>query len=172
MRRRAIGLAVALLAACAGGGERRDFDAFSVEVPRGWTAAAYGKDDARAGRPGFAAAGAGLYGPAGEYVEVLVDVGMGPPDADSWWPAEAGPDGRLVLKERRGLCRKAAAGTRTPDEDLLGLPSCLAGDGRLDAETSFDAGGHGYVLLFGNTRREEPADLAALARVLETCRAR
>jgi len=165
-------LAGALLLACQGGGERRDFGTFSIEVPRGWTAKAYGRDAERAGRPSFGAEGVGFYGPSGEYLEVLRDVGMGPPDADSWWLAEADADGRLVLKARRGLCTPAPPGSRTPEDDLIGLPICLAGDGRLDAELSFHARSHGYVLLFGNTKRESAGDLEVVAKVLETFRAK
>ena len=165
-------LAGALLSACQGGAERRDFGTFSIEVPQGWTAAARGRDDARPGRPGFAAEGASLAGPGGEYVEILLDVGMGLPDADAWWLSEVGSDGKLVLKERRGLCAQAPPGSRTKEDDFLGLPTCLAGDGRLDAELSIRPSGHVYVLLFGHTRRESVADLDALAKVLETFRVR
>jgi hypothetical protein len=165
-------LAGASLSACQGGGERRDFGTFSIELPRGWTAAARGRDDDRPGRAGFGAEGASLAGPGGEYVEVLRDVGTGLPDADSWWLAEIGKDGRLTFKERQGLCTKAPPGSRTPEEDLFGVPSCIAGDGRLDAVVVAHHGQHGYVLLFGNTRRESPPHLEAPAKVLETPRAK
>lgn len=174
MRRRAAGLLVAgaLLAGCQRGGERRDFGTFSIEVPRGWRAVEYGEDARWSGRQGFSGEGVGLHGPSGEYVEVLRDVGMGPPDADSWWLGDVDAEGRLVLKKRRGLCVPQPPGTRTPEDDFLGLPTCLAGDGRLDAELSFRARGHVYVLLFGHTRRESAADLDVLAKVLETFQAK
>jgi hypothetical protein len=160
---------VASAGCAAGGTTRHEFSLFSISVPTGWTHVAHNAKSAERGP------GARFEGPAGEYLDIEIDVGTDFFDADAWWKVMPKSDGSLVVEGKVDLCPQ---GPPEPSPEIapgvfgIPLPSCLAGDGRLDAELNFEARGHGYVIWFGNTKRERAEDLKPFKAILATFKAK
>jgi len=154
---------------------RREFDGFSISVPAGWTQVVYRGDEGHKGKYGWNGPGVYFEGPAGEYLDVVRDVGTDFFDSDVFWKSEVTKDWGLLVEGKESLC---PAGPREPPPEVapgvfgMDPPACLAGDGRLDALTIFDAKGHGYIITFGNTRRERAEDLKPFKAILATFKAR
>jgi hypothetical protein len=171
----ALALASALLTACtkgpATGLNRREFDGFSISVPAAWTQVVYRGDEGHKGKYGWGGPGVYFEGPAGEYLDVVRDVGTDFFDADMWWKGQVTMDGGLIVEGKEGLC-EAGPPEPLPEGVVLGPPACLAGDGRLDALMTFDAKGHGYIITFGNVNRERAEDLKPFKAILATFKAK
>lgn len=167
----AVALLSLALAACpaAPAAVRHDFGSFAITVPASWKAEVF-REAARlgvpvpGGRP--VVSGVRFTGPGGEFLSIHDEsFGLsGVQDADAWWTLAPGPEGGVAAVEVSPPCRR--------DETVPeGAPSCLAGDGKLEALAHLRVGG-GWELRFGQLRRERAEDLAPFADILRTLRAR
>ena len=143
------------------------FQHFTVELPADWTCRTFGTGDQHDAFWGLTGEGARCQSAGGTFFDVVTDIGIDMPAADSYWTVKPLPDGRVSVTEKP-LCKKEPPGT--PPTPLV--PPCPAGDGRLDIFASFEAGGHVYVLGLGNQSKESNASLPELRRALETFRYR
>jgi hypothetical protein len=175
-----LGLLAALLApACTCGGStsssQREFPAFSVSVPKGWTQEVYGPHGEHRNFHGWVGPGVYFAGPDGEYLDVAYDVGTDYFDHDAWWNATVTPEGRIVVTGDERLC---PAGPPEPAPEVapgvfgLPLPSCLAGDGHLDALMEVQAERRFFLITFGNVKRERAEDLRPFKAILATFKAK
>jgi len=146
---------------------RQQAGALSLTVPATWTCTRYADHDEHKTEYKVFAIGFYCEGTDGSFIEVSVDPGAGAPETDSTWPMTLGKDGRVTWIER-GICPVAMPALYGDSEDAG--PGCSHGDGRLDIDYELDAGGHVYVILFGNTRRETSAPLEEIRQVLGSIR--
>jgi len=173
-------LAAALFLSCSAAPQpatrRHQLSTFSLEVPSSWKRIDFGPNDTHDAFHAFIGEGARFEGPAGEFVDVYPDLATETSSADNWWMGEARPDGSIRLGGDATICKrppKPAAPQPAPEEfEGIPEPECTAGDGFLDVWVFFEARGHGYVIIAGNTKREKAEDLAPLRAILETFRAR
>lgn len=140
---------------------RHELRTFSISVPTTWTRADHRPDGPEgAGRLG--GEGVRFEGPGGEYVDVAIDAGMGISSADTWLKAKLGSNGEVITVGENKLCEKTP-----PDPNYPYIPECTRGDGRLDVWLFFEARGHGYVIMMGNSKRETPEGLAIARKIVE-----
>jgi hypothetical protein len=85
---------------------RREFPAFSVAIPKGWTQEVYGPNGKHKNFHGWGGPGVYFAGPDGEYLDVAYDVGTDYFDSDAWWKATVTPEGGLVVTGEEELCPK------------------------------------------------------------------
>lgn len=177
------GLLILLVAACAAactqgnatGMTRREFDLFSISVPVAWTQVVYRGSDVHKGPYQFGGPGVRFEGPNGEYIDVSPDLAIDGPANDVWWTGKPSADGRLAVEGPETICEKsppAPKPTQPPEFEPMEPPPCMAGDGRLDAAMFFESRGHGYVITFGNDKRERAEDLKPFKAILATFKAK
>jgi len=159
----------------ASGVTRREFDLFSISVPTAWTQVVYGPSDVHKGLHQFGGPGVRFEGPDGEYLDISPDLAIDGPANDVWWAGKPSSDGGLVVEGPEKLCEKAPSTPKQapPGEfEPMEPPPCMVGDQRLDAAMFFESRGHGYVITFGNDKRERAEDLKPFKTILASFKAK
>jgi hypothetical protein len=170
-------LACALLlgagASCQAGRERSsapaarkfEYPTFALMLDERWTCSDVPYGGSFHGTWAWGGAGVRCHRPDGQFVDVLIDVGMGQADADGHWLVRPLADGRVEVV-RSALCVNSP-----PDPSImLPLPACKRGDGRLDIFMAFEAGGHMFILNAGSVREESEQALADVHQVVSSFR--
>jgi hypothetical protein len=165
-----LGVALALAAACArqpaSASKTVGSQRFEISVPSGWTCETTSTSRAGDGAPlpNPEVAGVSCAGPAGERLSVSDEAyGVGGIwDADAWIDVAVTATGRLEVKGTPALCD-------APGEGQNGA-NCLRGDGRLEAIAYVQSPAGTFIVVCGNTRREDAEDLKGCLPILRTFR--